>query len=74
MLFLIFIKGPDVQEWTSSQVGWLGGHILAGAGRNEEHLYDTVMDSVMIDLLLLVVGHWGYTGEFKRRRITMRRA
>ena len=29
---------------------------------------------VMIDLLLLVVGHWGYTGELKRRRITMRRA
>ena len=45
MLFLTFIKGPDVQEWTSSQVGWLGGRILAGAGRNEEHLYDTVMDS-----------------------------
>ena len=45
MLFLTFIKGPDVQEWTSSQVGWLEGRILAGAGRNEEHLYDTVMDS-----------------------------
>ena len=24
MLFLTFIKGPDVQEWTGSQVGWLG--------------------------------------------------
>ena len=45
MLFLTFIKGPDVQEWASSQVGWLGSRILAGAGRNEEHLYDTVMDS-----------------------------
>ena len=45
MLFLTFIKGPDVQEWASSQVGWLGGWLLAGAGRNEEHLYDTVMDS-----------------------------
>ena len=29
---------------------------------------------VMIDLLLLVVGHWGSRGEFKRRQITMRRA
>ena len=29
---------------------------------------------VMIDLLLLVVGHWGSLGEFKRRQITMRRA
>ena len=45
MLFLTFIKGPDVQEWASSQVGWLGSRILAGAGRNKEHLYDTVMDS-----------------------------
>ena len=45
MLFLTFIKGPDVQEWTSSQVGWLGSWLLAGAGRNEEQLYDTVMDS-----------------------------
>ena len=24
MLFLTFIKGPDVQEWASLQVGWLG--------------------------------------------------
>ena len=45
MLFLTFIKGPDVQEWASSQVGWLGSQIVAGAGRNKEHLYDTVMDS-----------------------------
>ena len=45
MLFLTFIKGPDVQEWASSQVSWLGSQIIAGAGRNEEHLYDTVMDS-----------------------------
>ena len=45
MLFLTFIKGPDVQEWSNMQVGWLGSRILAGAGRNEEHLYDEVMDS-----------------------------
>ena len=45
MLFLTFIKGPDVQEWSNMQVGWLGSQILAGAGRNEEHLYDEVMDS-----------------------------
>ena len=45
MLFLTFIKGPDVQEWLNMQVGWLGSRILAGAGRNEEHLYDEVMDS-----------------------------
>ena len=45
MLFLTFIKGPDVQEWTGSQVGWLGSWLIAGAGRNEEHLYNMVMDS-----------------------------
>ena len=45
MLFLTFIKGPDVQEWTNMQVRWLGSRILAGAGRNEEHLYDEVIDS-----------------------------
>ena len=27
------------------QVGWLGSQILAGAGRNKEHLYNEVMDS-----------------------------
>ena len=45
MLFLTFIKGPDIQEWSNMQVGWLGSRILAGAGRNKEHLYDEVMDS-----------------------------
>ena len=45
MLLLTFIKGPDIQEWTNMQVGWLGSRILAGAGRNEEHLYNEVIDS-----------------------------
>ena len=45
MLFLTFIKGPDVQEWASLQVSWLGSRLLVGAGRKEEHLYDTVIDS-----------------------------
>ena len=45
MLFLTFIKGPDIQEWTNMQVSWIGSQLLAGAGRNEEHLYDEVMDS-----------------------------
>ena len=45
MLFLTFIEGPDVQEWMGSQVRWLGNRLIAGAGRGEEHLYDTVMDS-----------------------------
>ena len=27
------------------EVGWLGSWLIVGAGRNEEHLYDAVMDS-----------------------------
>ena len=45
MLFLTFIKGPNVQEWAGMQVAWLGSWLIAGARRKEEHLYDMVMDS-----------------------------
>ena len=30
MLFLTFIKGPNVQEWAGSQVAWVGSRLLAG--------------------------------------------
>ena len=36
MLFLTFIKGPNIQEWVGLQVGWLARHLHAGAGKNEE--------------------------------------
>ena len=45
MLFLTFIKGPNVQEWVGSQVGWLGRHLLVGGRKTDEYLYDTVMES-----------------------------
>ena len=45
MLFLTFIKGPNVQEWVGMQVMWLGRWLQAGARKTEEHLYDTIMDS-----------------------------
>ena len=45
MLFLTFIKGPNIQEWVGMQVAWLGRQIHQGARRTEEYLYDTVMDS-----------------------------
>ena len=45
MLFLTFIKGPNIQEWAGAQVSWLGSRLIAGASRREEHLYDMVMDS-----------------------------
>ena len=45
MLFLTFIKGPNIQEWVGAQVGWLGRHIQMGARKTDEHLYNTVIDS-----------------------------
>ena len=45
MLFLTYIKGPNVQEWVGSQVGWLGRRLMAGGRRTDEHLYDSVLES-----------------------------
>ena len=45
MLFLTYIKGPNVQEWVGSQVGWLGRRLMAGGRKTDEHLYDSVLDS-----------------------------
>ena len=45
MLFLTFIKGPNVQEWVGMQVVWLERRLQAGARKTEEHLYNTIMDS-----------------------------
>ena len=45
MLFLTFIKGPNVQEWVGSQVGWLGRRLMAGGRKTDKHLYDSVLDS-----------------------------
>ena len=45
MLFLTFVKGPNIQEWVGMQVVWLGRWLQAGARKTEEHLYNTVMDS-----------------------------
>ena len=45
MLFLTYIKGPNVQEWVGSQVGWLGRHLMTGGRKTNEHLYDSVLDS-----------------------------
>ena len=45
MLFLTYIKGPNVQEWEGSQVGWLGRCLMAGGRKTDEHLYDSVLDS-----------------------------
>ena len=44
-LFLTFIKGPNVQEWVGSQVGWLGRRLLAGGRKADKHQYDAVIES-----------------------------
>ena len=46
MLFLTFIKGPNVQEWVGLQVGWLARQFHNRARKTEVYLYDTVMDSL----------------------------
>ena len=45
MLFLTFIKGPNVQEWVAEQVSWLGRRLHQGAGKHREFLYNTIMDA-----------------------------
>ena len=44
MLFLTFIKGPNVQEWVGMQVVWLERRLLSGASKTKEHLYNNIMD------------------------------
>ena len=56
MLFLTFIKGPNVREWIGMQVAWLERRLQGGARRTEEHLYDIVLDSfntVFTDMMSL---------------------
>ena len=45
MTFLTFIKGPNIQEWVSLHVRWLGSQIHNGARKTEEYLFNTVIDS-----------------------------
>ena len=42
MLFLSFIKGPDVHEWATAQVQWLMSCLCDGVNPHEEYLYETV--------------------------------
>ena len=42
MLFLSFIKGPDIHEWATAQVRWLMSCLRDGANLWEEYLYETV--------------------------------
>ena len=45
LLFLSFIKGPNVYEWVTIQTTWLGRRIQRGTNPGEEYLYDTVMQA-----------------------------
>jgi hypothetical protein len=42
MLFLSFIKGPNVHEWKMLQVNWLMTRARTGANPTEEYLYNTI--------------------------------
>jgi hypothetical protein len=41
-LFLSFIKGPNVHEWSMLQVNWLATQLRTGVNPEEEFLYDTI--------------------------------
>ena len=58
----------------SSMLLWLDLSLLMGPHSLQLTIWYSRMLSVMIDLLLLVAGHWDSQGEFKRQQITMRRA
>ena len=45
MLFLTFIKGPNVQEWVGAQVGCLGQRLSSGGRKTDEYLYDALVKS-----------------------------
>ena len=60
------LKAMPADTWTLCVMYWLWAEAI------DEEVWEGLC--VMIDLLLLVVGHWISQGEFKRRWITMRRA
>ena len=45
-MFLSFIKGEKVQEWTQAQLQWAVGYVAQAPGNdNHEYLWDTVADA-----------------------------
>jgi hypothetical protein len=44
MLFLSFIKGPNIQEWVAAQIEWLGDQLAGGAQVHNEYLWHTIID------------------------------
>jgi hypothetical protein len=44
MLFLSFIKGPNIQEWVAAQIEWLGDQMAGGAQVHNEYLWRTIID------------------------------
>jgi hypothetical protein len=44
MLFLSFIKGPNIQEWVAVQIEWLGDQLAGGTQVHNEYLWHTIID------------------------------
>jgi hypothetical protein len=44
MLFLSFIKGPNIQEWVAAQIEWLGDQLAGGAQVHNKYLWRTILD------------------------------
>jgi hypothetical protein len=43
MLFLTYIRGPNIGNWINDQVSVVSRHIRSGGSRNDEFIWDTVM-------------------------------
>jgi hypothetical protein len=44
MLFLSFIKGPNIQEWVAAQIEWLGDQLAGGAQVHNKYLWRTIIN------------------------------
>jgi hypothetical protein len=44
MLFLSFIKGPNIQEWVAAQIEWLGDQMGGGVQVHNKYLWHTIIN------------------------------
>lgn len=48
MLFLSFIKGDKVQEWTQGQVQWAFNHLNGGGADTDAHIWTTTITDAFV--------------------------
>jgi hypothetical protein len=48
MLFLTYIRGPNIGNWINDQVSVVSRHIRSGGSQNNEFIWDTVMQEFVV--------------------------